>query len=78
MSHLCTAVGGQLFHKESKKLWTKIVFEHCYSFFHYCLLLRDAPKSILSKSKWWIQAVVRGARPLWPSLKQRHGIQVYN
>ena len=37
-SHLCTAVGGQQFQKESQKLLMRIKFERYYSFFHYCLL----------------------------------------
>ena len=37
-SHLCTPVGGQQFYKESRKLQARIIFEHYYYFFHYCLL----------------------------------------
>ena len=37
-SHYCTAVGGQQFHKESRKLQTRIMFERYCSIFHYCLL----------------------------------------
>ena len=32
-SHLCTAIGGHQFRKESTKLQTRIVFERYYSFF---------------------------------------------
>ena len=54
-SQFCTAVGGQQFCKKSRKLKTKIIFEHYYSFFHYCLLFCHyvlLEKSILSKPKW--------------------------
>ena len=40
-----------------------IIFEHCYSLFHYCLLFCRyvmLRKRILSKPKWEAQAVVRG------------------
>ena len=37
-SHLCAAVGGQQFCKQSRKLQTRIMFENYYSFFHYCVL----------------------------------------
>ena len=36
-SHLCTAVGGQQFSKEWRKLQTRTVFERNYSFLRYCL-----------------------------------------
>ena len=46
--------------------------EHYYSIIPFSIIavvlsLRDASKNILSKSKWGAQAVVRGARPPWPS-----------
>ena len=62
-SHLCTAVGGQQFYKELKKLQTRIIFEGHYSFFHDCLLSCSyvmAQKSILSKPMLGAQAFVRG------------------
>ena len=62
-SHLCKAVGGQQFCKQSRKLQTRIMFENYYSFFHYCLLsCRYAmfQKSILNEPRWGAQAVVRG------------------
>ena len=37
-SHLCTAVGCQQFCKELRKLQTRIISEHYYSFFQYCRL----------------------------------------
>ena len=37
-SHLCAAIGGQQFCKESRKLQTKISFEDHYSIFRYRLL----------------------------------------
>ena len=46
------------------------MFEHYYSFFHYCMLSYRYlifQKRILSKPKWGAQAVVRGgARPPAP------------
>ena len=63
-------VSGQQFCKESIKLQTRIIFERCYSVFHYCLLACRyvmLQKSILSKPKWVEQAVVWGARsPPYP------------
>ena len=47
------------------------MFEHYYSFFHYCMLSYRYlifQKRILSKPKWGAQAVVRGgARPPAPA-----------
>ena len=77
-SHLCKAVGGQQFCKQSRKLQTKIMFENYYSFFHYCLLsCRYAmlQKSILNESKWGAQAVVRGGRRPWPHRSDGTGYQ---
>ena len=51
----CTAVVGQQFRQESKKLQTRIIFERYYFFIHYCPLSCRyvmLQKSILSKSKW--------------------------
>ena len=58
-----TAVGSQQFRKESRKHQGRIMFERNYSFFYHCLLSCRyvmLQNSILSKSKWWAQAVVRG------------------
>ena len=64
-SHLCTTVGCQQFHKESRKFQTRIMFVRYYSFFHYCLLSCRYVmfhKHIPSKPKWGgAQAVVRGS-----------------
>ena len=54
-SYLCTAVGGQQFRKEWRKLQTRIMFKRYYSFFHYCLLSCRYvmfQKRILCKPKW--------------------------
>ena len=54
-SHFCTAVGGQQFRKESRKLQMRIKIERYYSFFHYCLLsCRYVMLQIrvLNKPKW--------------------------
>ena len=70
VSNLYTVVGGQQFRKEWRKLKTRIMLERYYSFFHYCLLSYRYimfQKRILSKPKWRAQAVVRGARPPWPT-----------
>ena len=61
-SHLCTAVGGQQFRKEWRKLLTRIMSESYYSFFHYCLLSCRYVvfrKRILSEPKWGAQAAVK-------------------
>ena len=55
MSHLCTAVGGQQFRKERRKLQTRIMFELYFPFFHNCLLHYRYVmfhKRFLSKPKW--------------------------
>ena len=60
---LCTAVGGQQFRKESRKLQTRIIFKRYYFFFDYCLLSCRyvmLQNSILFTPKWGAQAVVRG------------------
>ena len=67
-SHLCAAVGGQQFCKQSRKLHTRIMFENYYSFVHYCLLsCRYAmlQKSILNELKWGgTSSRLGGRRPL--------------
>ena len=67
-SHLCTAVGGQIFCKQSRKLQTRIMFENYYSFVHHCLLsCRYAmlQKSILNELKWGgTSSRLGGRRPL--------------
>ena len=55
MSHLCTAVGGQQFRKEWRKLQMRIMSELYYSFFHYCPLscrYMMFQKHVLNKPKW--------------------------
>ena len=47
----------------------RIIFERCYSFFHYCLSSYPYvmfQKRILSKPKWEAQAVARGHGPPGP------------
>ena len=50
-----------------EKTSSEVMFERCYSFFHYCLLFCRYvmfQKRILSKPKWGAKAIVRRARPL--------------
>ena len=54
-SHLCTAVGGQQFCKQLRKLQTRIILERYFSLFHYYLLSSPyvmLQKSILRNPKW--------------------------
>ena len=65
-SHLSTAVCGEQFRKEWRKLQTRIMLERYYSFFHYCPLSYRFvmfQKRFLYKPKWGAQIVVRGALP---------------
>ena len=68
-SRLCAAVGGHEFRKEWRNLQTKIMFEHYYSFFRYCLFSCRYvmfQKSILSKPKWGNKQWLAGPRPPVP------------
>ena len=64
-SHLCTAVGYQQFRKAWRKYQRRIMFESTviipFTVIVCCLVVtRHSKNSILSKSKWGAQAVVRG------------------
>ena len=62
-SDFCTAVGCQQFHKESRKLQRRIVFERNYFFYHHCCCLaviRNVSKTVIwVNQNGGVQAVVR-------------------
>ena len=69
VSHLCTAVGGQQFCKEWRKLLTRIMFERYYFFsiIARCLVLMWCSENVfwVNRNGGHKQSFV-GARPPWP------------